>query len=137
MDADAAAMAAQVVPYATAALSAYGGAVLARVQDDAADATVGLGRRLLHKIFGTHSAEEPLPEPLADLAADPGDSDAVAALRLYLRKLLTADTSLRADLGDLLAGAGVTVTAVGERSIAAHTISGIASTGDNATIHQS
>ena len=38
-------LAAEVVPYASAA--AYGGAVLAKVRDDAADVTVGLGRRLL------------------------------------------------------------------------------------------
>ena len=64
-------LAAEVVPYASAAVGAYGGAVLAKVRDDAADATVGLGRRLLQRIFGTRPAGEPLPGPLADVAADP------------------------------------------------------------------
>ena len=38
---------ADATPYVTAAVGAYGGAVLAKVRDDAADATVGVGRRLL------------------------------------------------------------------------------------------
>jgi hypothetical protein len=41
-------------------------AALVRVHDDAADATVGLDRRLLQCIFGTRRAGEPGPEPVAD-----------------------------------------------------------------------
>jgi len=130
-------LAAQVVPYASAAVGAYGGAVLAKVRDDAADAAVGLGRRLLQKIFGTRVEGEPLPGPLADVAADPGDEDAVAALRLTIRKTLTASPGLRAEVRDMLAQAGVTVTAAGERSIAAQVISGVAVTGDDAMITRS
>ena len=47
-------------PYVTAALGAYGGAVLTKVQDDAADATVGIGRRLLQRVFGSRATDEPL-----------------------------------------------------------------------------
>jgi hypothetical protein len=45
-------LAAEAVPYASAALGAYGGAVLVKVRDDLADKTVGVGVRLLQRIFG-------------------------------------------------------------------------------------
>ena len=133
MDGDVAALAAQITPYISAAAAAYGGAVLAKVRDDAADATVGLGRRLLQRIFGTRKDTDPLPWPLADLIADPGDEDAVAALRIAVRKILTADEQLRTDVAGMLSSAGVTLIASGNRSIAAQHID-IAVTGDNTTI---
>ncbi len=129
-------LAAEAVPYASAAAAAYGGAVLAKVRDDSADATVRLGHRLLQRIFGTRREGEPLPlpEPLADLVADPRDEDAVIALRLAIRRALAADTKLQDEVRHLLTRAGVSVTASGERSIAAQGISGVAVTGDDATI---
>jgi hypothetical protein len=127
-------LAAEVVPYASAAAAAYGGAVLAKVRDDAADATVGLGRRLLQRIFGIRGHDEPLPVPIADMVADPADADAAAALRLAVRKALAADPGLQAEVRVMLAQAGVSITASGERSIAAQDISGVAVTGDDATI---
>jgi hypothetical protein len=129
-------LAAEVAPYASAAVGAYGAAVLQRVEGDAADATVGLGRRVLQRIFGTRGEGEPLPEPLADVVADPGDEDAAAALRLAVRKALAADPQLRGDVEGLLAAGGVSVTAAGDRSVAAQTITGIAATGDNATFNR-
>jgi hypothetical protein len=100
-----ASLAAEMTPYVAAAVGAYGGAVLAKVQDEAADATVGLGRRLLQRVFGTRGDGEPLPAPLADLAADPGDADALAAVRLLVRKALAADPGLAGEVGSMLAGA--------------------------------
>lgn len=85
---DVASLAAQIAPYVTSAVGAYGGAVLAKTRDDMADATVGLGRRLLQRIFGRRAEGEQLPEPLYDLVADPQDDDALAALRLRIRKAL-------------------------------------------------
>ena len=126
-------LAGQAVPYMAAAASAYGGAVLAKVRDDAADATVGLGRRLLQRVFGTGKRRQ-LPEPVQNVITDPQDSDALAALRLAVRKALAADQVLAADVRTLLSEAGVTVAAFGERSIAAQGISGIAATGDNVII---
>ena len=109
MGGDVASLAAEMTPYVSAAVGAYGGAVLARVRDEAADATVGLGRRLLQRIFGTRGDGEPLPGPLADLAADPRDGDALAAVRLLVRKALAADPALAAEVGSMLAAApGVT-----------------------------
>lgn len=129
------AMAAEASPYVTAAASAYGGAVLAKVRDDAADATAGLGRRLLQRVFGTRHQGEPLPEPLASLTVNPTDPDAAAAVRRAIRTALEADAGLQADVAAMLAPRGVTVTARGERAIAAQTITGsIAVTGDNADI---
>jgi hypothetical protein len=109
MGGDAASLAVEMTPYVSAAVGAYGGAVLAKVRDDAADATVGLGRRLLQRVFGTRGEAEPLPGPLADLAADPGDEDALAAVRLLVRKALAADAVLASEVESLLAEApGVT-----------------------------
>ena len=67
MAAEVASVAVEMTPYVSAVLGAYGGAVLAKGRDDAADATVGLGRRLLQRVFGRRNPEEPLPEALADL----------------------------------------------------------------------
>ena len=72
--------------------------------------------------------------PVADVVAYPGDEDAAAALRLAVRQALAADPGLQAEVRDMLAQVGVSITASGERSIAAQDISGIAVTGDDATI---
>ena len=94
-----------MTPYVSAAVGAYGGAVLAKVRDDAADATVGLGRRLLQRVFGSRREGEPPPEPLGALIADPEDDDALAAVRLAIRRALTDDASLQAEVRSMLAGA--------------------------------
>ena len=65
MGGEVATLAAEMTPYVSAAVGAYGGAVLAKVRDEAADATVGLGRRLLQRVFGSRREGEPLPDPLA------------------------------------------------------------------------
>jgi hypothetical protein len=96
---------ADATPYVTAAVGAYGGAVLAKVRDDAADATVGVGRRLLQRVFGHETAEEPLPEPLAALAADPGDADALGMMRWAMRQALEADAAMLEEVKSMLASA--------------------------------
>jgi hypothetical protein len=112
MDGYVTSLAAEMTRYVSAAVAAYGGAVLVRVRDEAADTTVGLGRRLLQRVFGSRGATEPLPGPLADLAADPGDGDALAAVRLALRKTLAADPVLAADVRSMLVSAGGVVQQV-------------------------
>ena len=131
-----AALAAQLMSYVITAVRAFGDRVLNKAQDDAAEATIGLGRHVLQKVFGTRKVGEPLPEPLADVVADPQDEDAMAALRLAIRKALGADPQLQAEVEQMLGGVGITVTAAGERSIAAQAITGIAVTGDNTTINR-
>jgi tetratricopeptide (TPR) repeat protein len=91
-------VAAEMMPYVSAAVSADGGAVLAQVRDDAADATVRLGGRLLRRVFGARSPEEPLPEPLAALVAAPDDPDALATLRRALGEELSASPVLAGDV---------------------------------------
>ena len=107
MGGDIASLAAEMTPYVSAAVSAYGGAVLAKARDDAADATVSLGRRLLQKVFGHRNESAPLPGPLADLVAVPQDSDALAACRLAIRKALAADPALEAEIRSMLTQAGI------------------------------
>jgi len=102
---------ADAAPYVTAAVSAYGGAVLAKVQDDAADATVGAGRRLLQRIFGRRAAEEPLPAELAALAADPADGDALGMVRWAMRQALEADAAMLEEVKSIVTSAqGAVVT---------------------------
>lgn len=108
MGGEVASLAAEMTPYVSAAVGAYGGAVLAKVRDDAADATVGLGRRLLQRVFGSHRDGDSPPEPLAALIADPDDRDALAAVRLAIRQAMTDDPALQAELRSMLASASVT-----------------------------
>jgi ABC-type phosphate transport system substrate-binding protein len=100
-----ASLAAEMTPYVSAAVGAYGGAVLAKVRDDTADATVGLGRRLLQRVFGSRGKGEPLPDPLSALAADPNDGDALAAVCVAIRRAMADDPALRADVQGMLASA--------------------------------
>jgi len=109
MSGDVVSLAAEMSPYVSAAVGAYGGAVLAKVRDEAADATIGLGRRLLQRVFGSRGEEEPLPGPLEALATDPEDGDALAAVRLAIRQALAGDPDLQAEVRSMLASApGVT-----------------------------
>ena len=108
MSGDVASLAAATTPYISAAVAAYGGAVLVRVRDEAADATVGLGRRLLQRVFGSRPEGEPLPNPLAALVVDSLDGDALAAVRLAIRQALATDPLLEAEVRSMLTnGAGI------------------------------
>jgi hypothetical protein len=102
MSGDAVSLAAEMTPYVSAAAAAYGGAVLAKARDEAADATVSLGRRLLQRVFGSRREDEPLPGPLAVLADDPADADALATVRLAIRQALARDRALEADIRSML-----------------------------------
>lgn len=105
MAGEVATLVADATPYVTAAVGAYGGAVLAKVRDTAADATVGVGRRLLQRVFGHRAEDEPLPEPLAALAADPNDADALGMLRWTMRQALEADAVMLEEVKTMLASA--------------------------------
>ena len=98
MGGDMASLATEAMPYVAAAVGAYGGAVLAKARDEAADATVSLGRRLLHRIFGSRDAIEPLPDPLAALVADPDDNDVQATVRLAICRALASDFRVEAEV---------------------------------------
>jgi hypothetical protein len=105
MAGEVATLVADATPYVTAAVGAYGGAVLAKVRDDAADATAGVGRRLLQRVFGHRTEDEPLPVPLAALAADPSDADALGMVRWTMRQALEADTAMLEEVTSMLASA--------------------------------
>lgn len=115
MSGEIAQVAAEMVPYVTTALSAYGGAVLAKAEDGAADATVGLGRRLLQRIFGRRQDSDPLPPVLAKVIANPGDPDYLGTLRATIRDALESDAQMLAEVREILAQAKPTVT-VGPQS---------------------
>lgn len=102
MSAELVQLASETMPYVTAAVGAYGGAVLTKAKDEAAGATVDLGRHLLQKIFGHRKPDEEVPEALADVIADPDDPDNQAALRQAIRKTMEADTSLATDVRAML-----------------------------------
>jgi hypothetical protein len=66
-------------------------------------------------------------EAAQDVANAPEDADAQAALRLQLRKLLSGDEILAAEmtrLWEVTETAGVTIIATGKRSVAAQKIEG-------------
>jgi hypothetical protein len=104
------ALAADVTPYAAAALSAYGAAVLAKAKDDLADATVGAGRRVLQRIFGRQKDGEELPAVLVEVIENPGDEDYLGALRLAIRKALESDGGLQAQVREIIGTAAPVVT---------------------------
>jgi hypothetical protein len=137
---DVSALAGAVVPYVVALVTAYGAGVLTKIQEaavaSAAEGSVGLGRRLLLRILGREESRAALEGAVSDVAENPGDEDFQVALRAQIKKALVADQDLARDIAQMLDQGGVTVTVSGERSIAAQTISGIASTGDNASIQR-
>lgn len=100
MTGDIAQVAGDAAPFVTAAVGAYGLAVLARTQEEAANATVELGRRMAQRIFGSRAEGEQLPEPVADMVADPADPDTEAVLRRAVRKALLAQAPADVRIGD-------------------------------------
>jgi hypothetical protein len=124
----------QVVPAISAAVGAYGVGVLGRVQDAAAQSTVGLGRRLLGRLLGVAPERSRLEAAVGDLAADVQDPDAVAALRLQVRRILLAHPELAAELAGMLP-AGPQARASGTRSVAvAGDNTGTITTGDDSPV---
>lgn len=102
---DVAALVTEATPYVTAAAGAYGGAVLTKARDKAADATVGAGVRILQRVFGRKKDDEPLPEPLADVVAHPGDEEFLTVLKVAIRKALEQDAAMFAEVRTIVAEA--------------------------------
>ncbi|WP_406355204.1 hypothetical protein OHB56_22155 [Streptomyces sp. NBC_01635] len=127
----------QAGPAVTAAVSAYGAAVLTRAEDAAADSTVSLGQRILQSVWRrrdeTGRAEL---ERVVDEAADERDDTyTTAVLSRLLKHALQNDSQLREELAAMLptpAAGTVNITASGTRSIAGQHI-GTAITGDGHT----
>jgi hypothetical protein len=102
---DVAALATDAMPYVTVAMGSYGGAVLAKARDEAAGATVGVGVRILQRVFGRKESVTPLPEPLADVVAHPGDEDFLAVLKMAIRRALERDAVMFAEVRAIVFGA--------------------------------
>lgn len=100
-------MSQEIVPYVTAAAAVYGGAVAQKASDAGADATVSLGRRILHRLFQSGRAEQ-VRAAVADVADQPGDEDSIAVLQAQLRKALAQDPELAQELSTMVRGAGGT-----------------------------
>lgn len=113
------------MPFVTAAAGAYGGAVVQKVSDAAADAgaqaTVGVGRRVLRRLF-TSGRGEQVQAAVVELAEAPEDEASVDAVRAQLVEALSQDRQLVTDLARDLADAGVggdryTVTVSGGQGV--------------------
>ncbi|WP_271216013.1 hypothetical protein [Streptosporangium carneum] len=130
---DIAQLADQIVPYAAAALGAYGTGAIAKIGENTTDGAASIGRRLVIRIFGEKPSEQ-AQEALDDLSGAPGDPDLRAVLRVQIRKALAADPVLAREVAEMVRSSGV--VASGERSVAAHEISGIVVTGDGAQIRK-
>ncbi|KOV74986.1 hypothetical protein ADL01_17510 [Streptomyces sp. NRRL WC-3618] len=126
-------------PAVTAAVGAYGVAVLTRAQDAAAEATVGLGQRILQLVWRRRDEEgrTELERVVGEAADEQDDAYSAAVLGRLLRRALQDDPGLREELSAMVpTPAAVTITAAGERSIAAQHI-GTAITGDGHTLPRS
>ncbi|MFK4868493.1 hypothetical protein ACI3K4_25130 [Streptomyces sp. CSMPJR101] len=128
-------------PYLSAAVGAYGAAVLARTEgvvvDAAVEGTAGLGRRILQLVWRRRDEEgrAALESAVREAAEEPVDANAAAALRQQIKRALREDAELARELAALLpAQGGVTVNVSGTRAIGAQHI-GIAASGDNTAIH--
>jgi RIP homotypic interaction motif (RHIM)-containing protein len=113
---DVGALAGEMVPYVSAVAGAYGGAVLEKLKtestDAAADATVGLGRKLLDAVRRRSPAAPAIEAAVVELADDADDQDLRDILGARLKRALAADPELAAEIGALLrqAPGGVTIT---------------------------
>jgi hypothetical protein len=83
----------ELSPYVSAAVAAYGVAVLEKARDDSAEASVAWGRKILQRIFGTRDGQD-VPESIQELAERPEDADLQAMLRVHISKALRHDNEL-------------------------------------------
>ena len=101
---------------------------------DAWERAKGLWGNLRPKVESKPAAQE----AVADAATEPTNEDAQAALRQQLRKLLTEDDQLAAEIGQQWAAAqaaGVKIIASGDRAVAVQNITGSTIvTGDDNTV---
>ncbi|MFE2431671.1 hypothetical protein ACFXJ5_33690 [Streptomyces sp. NPDC059373] len=123
----------QAMPAVSAAVGAYGVGVLTKAESEAADTTVRLGQRVLARILRRSAQPAAIEAAVTDLAQAVEDPDALAALRLQIKKVLAGYPELAAELSALLP-TGPTVHASGARSVAIDgDNSGIVATGDTST----
>ncbi|MGS2589256.1 hypothetical protein [Streptomyces hebeiensis] len=120
----------------TAAVAAYGSAVVTRTTDSAADATVSLGRRIVQRLWRREESRDDIGTAIRNLADAPDDADFQALLRAHIKRALLDDPALTADLARLLPVSGGAVTASGDGAVAVRNNSGVISTGSGATVQR-
>ncbi|MFF5231611.1 hypothetical protein [Dactylosporangium sp. NPDC000521] len=103
-----------VVPFVSAAVGAYGTAVVQRVVDQAGDATaeagIGVGRRVLRRLFRSGRGQQ-IEEAVTDLGSAPDDETLADLVRAQVRAALGGDPELAAEIAAMLpARPGVTIT---------------------------
>ena len=95
------------------------------------------GKSLWEKLGAKVEAQPAALEAAKDLAAQPEDADNQAAFRKELKKILSGDESLAAEIKQILdeaKAAGVTVVQSGNRNVLSQGNNNINITGDNVTI---
>jgi hypothetical protein len=96
--------------------------VVAKAADAASDEAFEYAKALWERLKPGVEAKPAAQEAVDEVAGRPDDEDALAAMRLQLRKLLEADTQLEGDVAAIWRQAEaanvVQVTASGERSVA-------------------
>ncbi|WP_307811552.1 tetratricopeptide repeat protein, partial [Streptomyces fildesensis] len=94
----------QARPYLKAAVGAYGEAVLSQAEDPAMGARANLGQRLLRIVlkFRDPQGRAELDTAVRDVADDPHDEDAAAALRQQIKRALREHAKLMPELAALL-----------------------------------
>jgi hypothetical protein len=127
----------QAGPYMTAAIGAYGGAVLSRAEDAAVDATANLGRRMLRAVWHRRTGQKAeLERVVREVAEDPNDTDAVGSLRNQIKRAVREDPDLLRELADLLDAAPPGSVIASGRAAVATGRAGTAVSGDgNVTIY--
>jgi hypothetical protein len=121
-----------VMPYVTAAIDAYGGGVLAKTHELAADTVVARGTRILQRVFGRGDAySRRVIGRVAD--AKPDDEPSHSALKLAIVEAFQADANLAREIAAMLPRAAV--VASGDRPVAVGgDDSGVIGTGDGARV---
>jgi len=109
------------LPYLFKGLKLAGQEAARKLGEKASEQGFDHAKALWDKLRSKVEARAAALEAAQDAAAHPDDEDALAALRLQLKKLLAEDDSLAQELARLLpqsGPAGQTVIASGERSVA-------------------
>jgi len=129
------------LPYLLKGLKLAGQEAARKLGEKAGEQSLDRAKALWEKLRPKVEAKPAALEAVQDVATRPDDEDALAALRLQLKKLLAEDEALAQELAHLLAQArpaGQTVTASGNRSVAiGGSVSGsVIVTGDRNKINQ-
>ena len=129
------------LPYLVKGVKLAGQEAAKKLGEKAGEQGFEQAKTLWEKLRPKVEARPAALEAATDVAANPKDEEALAALRLQLKKLLAEDESLAKELARLLTQArpaGQTVTASGSRSVAiGGNVSGsVIVTGDGNTVHK-